>query len=128
MIKSYFGQMCSSDENYKSMMNIFDNGEYMWALFIGHLVIEKLLKVNYLKTTGNEIPRTHDLYKLALKSGLEMTQEQMDSLQYFTLFNIEVRYENYREDFFKKCTKEFCEKQIRIIQELRKWLKEKIKN
>jgi len=118
----------SSDENFKSMINIFNTGEYMWALFVGHLVIEKLLKAYYLKMTGKEIPRTHDLYKLAMKSGLVMTEDHKDALQYITLFNIEVRYENYRQDFFKKCTKEFSEKNIQIIKELRAWLKEKIKN
>jgi hypothetical protein len=41
--------------------------------------------------------------------------------------NIEVRYEDYRQDFNKKCTKEFCERQIQRITELREWLKEIIK-
>ena len=37
-------------------------------------------------------PRTYDLYKLALAAGLDMTEDQKDSLQYITLFNIETRY------------------------------------
>ena len=39
----------SSDDNYNSMLNIFKSGEYMWSLFVGHLVIEKLLKAYYVK-------------------------------------------------------------------------------
>ena len=34
----------SADDNYKSMVNMFNAREYIWSLFIGHLVIEKLLK------------------------------------------------------------------------------------
>jgi HEPN domain-containing protein len=33
-----------SDDNYKSMINMFKSKEYMWSLFVGHLVLEKLLK------------------------------------------------------------------------------------
>jgi HEPN domain-containing protein len=117
----------SSDDNYKSMINMFNAGEYMWALFIGHLAIEKLLKAYYIKTVETEVPRIHDLYKLAIKSNLDLSDEQKDSLQYITLFNIETRYEDYKKDFYKKCTKEFAEKNIEKIKELRTWLQQKIK-
>lgn len=66
-----------------------------------------------------EVPRIHDLYKLAIKSNLDLSDEQKDSLQYITLFNIETRYEDYKKDFYKKCTKEFAEKNIEKIKELR---------
>lgn len=118
----------SSDENYRSMLNMFQSGEYVWALFIGHLVIEKLLKAIYVKSAGSEIPRTHDLYKLAVLSGLELTDSRKDALQYITLFNIETRYEDYKRDFYKKCTKEFTAENIEKIKELREWLRQLIKN
>jgi len=117
----------SSDDNYKSMINMFNSGEYMWSLFIGHLAIEKLLKAHYIKTGGTEVPRIHDLYKLAIMSNLDISDEQKDLLQYITLFNIETRYEDYKRDFYKKCTKEFAEKNIEKIKELRTWLQQKIK-
>jgi len=34
----------SADIDFKAMENLFENGHYVWALFVGHLVIEKLLK------------------------------------------------------------------------------------
>ena len=71
-------------------------------------------------------PRSHDLYKLAVKCGLELTEEKMDSLQYITLFHIETRYEDYKRDFYHKCTKDFAEKNILMIQGIRAWLLEKI--
>ena len=117
----------SADDNSKSMINMFNAGEYMWSLFIGHLAIEKLLKAYYIKTVETEVPRIHDLYKLAIKSNLDLSDEQKDSLQYITLFNIETRYEDYKKDFYKKCTKEFAEKNIEKIKELRTWLQQKIK-
>lgn len=117
----------SSDDNYNSMLNIFNTGEYMWSLFIGHLVIEKLLKAYYVKNVNNEIPRTHNLIKIALLANMTLSEELKDVLRNITLFNIESRYEEQKRDFYKKCTKEFAEKNIEIIKELRTWLKEKIK-
>ncbi len=110
------------------MLNMFNTGEYMWSLFIGHLMIEKLLKACYVKMVKQEVPRTHDLYKIAIKSKLDLSEDQKDSLQYITLFNVETRYEDYKKDFYKKCTKEFAEKNIKKIKKIREWLKEKIKN
>lgn len=73
----------------------------MWALFIGHLSTEKLLKAYYVKIKDIEVPRTHDLYKMAMLSGINLSDEQKDVLQYITLFNIESRYEEYKKDFIK---------------------------
>lgn len=39
----------SSDSNYEEMMDFFNIGRNNWALFIGHLCIEKLLKAYYIK-------------------------------------------------------------------------------
>jgi HEPN domain-containing protein len=118
----------SSDDNYQSMQNMFNNGEYIWSLFVGHLCIEKLLKALYVKTVGEIVPRSHDLYKLAAKCDLEMSEERMDALQYVTLFNIEARYETYKREFYQKCTRAFTEKSILTIKGLRSWLLEKINN
>jgi len=118
----------SSELNHASMHNMFANKEYVWSLFVGHLCIEKLLKACYVKEIDTIAPRVHDLYKLARRCNIEMTEEQMDALLYVTLFNIEARYEEYKREFHKKCTEEFTEKNIKKIEELRIWLLEKIKN
>jgi HEPN domain-containing protein len=118
----------SSDDNYQSMLNMFQAGEYMWSLFIGHLAIEKLLKASYIKTAVREAPRTHDLHKLAVLTGLDLTDNRKDALQYITLFNIETRYEDFKRDFYRKCTKEFTAENIEKIKELREWLKQKIRS
>ncbi len=118
----------SSELNHESMQNMYANKEYVWALFVGHLCIEKLLKACYVKEIDSVAPRVHDLYKLAMRCNLEMSEDQMDALQYVTLFNIEARYEEYKREFHKKCTKDFTEHNITKIKGLREWLLEKIKN
>jgi HEPN domain-containing protein len=39
----------SSDDDYRVMQSLLDNGHYVWALFLSHLVNEKLLKARPLK-------------------------------------------------------------------------------
>lgn len=46
----------SAEDNYQSMQNMFNSKEYVWALFVGHLCIEKLLKSCYVKNVENIAP------------------------------------------------------------------------
>lgn len=50
----------SSDHNYSTMQNLIKSEDYSWALFMGHLVLEKLLKAHYVKSTGMHPFFTHD--------------------------------------------------------------------
>jgi HEPN domain-containing protein len=58
----------TANRDYKTMMNLFKSKDYHWSLFIGHLVIEKLLKAIYVKNVDNNPPRIHDLLRLAEKA------------------------------------------------------------
>ena len=66
----------SSDSNVITMNNLFKSKDYDWSLFIGHLVIEKLLKAYYIKSVDENYPLIHDLLRLAEKGGLNLTNEQ----------------------------------------------------
>jgi len=39
-------------------------------------------------------------------------------------FNISARYEDYKNEFYKRCTEEYTLEQIKNIEEIREWLKE----
>jgi len=58
------------------MNNLYKFGHYHWALFIGHLVIEKLLKAIYVKKLKQTPVFTHDLLRIAEKIGIELTEKQ----------------------------------------------------
>lgn len=116
----------SSDKDYESMLNMYKIKEYSYALFVGHLVIEKLLKALYVKNNGINIPRIHDLEKLSNSAGLRLTEKHANELQDITKFNIGIRYDDYKNTFYKKCTEKFTKENIKSINGLRKWLKKKI--
>ena len=116
----------SSDRDFQAMTHLLEKGDYTWALFIGHLVIEKLIKGCYIKNVSNTPPFTHDLTRLAEKANLELDENQKDLVDTISVFNLQARYDDYRMEFYHKCTKDFAEKWIDIIRELRKWIKKKL--
>ncbi len=113
----------SSDDDCDVMKSLFKSNHFVWTLFLGHLVIEKLLKAYYVKSVNFDIPFIHDLTKLAASGSLTLTEEQKDFLDEVTTFNIKARYPDYKRRFHKKATKEFTENYLNKIKEFRLWLK-----
>jgi len=116
----------SSDNDYKTMLSLFESKHYNWTLFIGHLVIEKLLKAYYVKVNNEHPPLIHNLLRLAQKSKIKLDQEQEDFLAEVTKFNINVRYNDYKLAFYKKCTKKYTEIWFNKIKNYRLWIKKKL--
>ena len=115
----------SSDEDCDTMMYMKAGKKNTWCLFMGHLVIEKLLKALYAKNNKNApyAPKSHDLLHLAEKTDLELTDKQEDLLDTITRFNMNARYDDYKKEFYLKCTDEYTEQQLKNIEEVRIWLK-----
>ena len=115
----------SSNEDYDVMQVMFKNKKNTWTLFLGHLVIEKLLKGLYAKNNKDNpyTIKSHNLLALAEKCKLDLTDEQVKKLQIITQFNISSRYDDYKENFKQKCTDEYTKQQVRNIEEVITWLK-----
>jgi HEPN domain-containing protein len=105
--KVYQYWLLSSDNDYDAMIALYQSKKYNWALFLGHIVLEKLIKAYFVKTTGTHALYTHDLRLLAKKSGMELPHDMALHLDVITSFNINARYDSFKEDFYKKCTPEF---------------------
>lgn len=112
----------TSNQDYNTMINLYESKDYNWCLFIGHLVLEKLLKALYVKNVDNNPPRIHDLLRIAEKAEIQTTEEQKDILDLITTFNISVRYPDYGQKFYNKCNYDFTTTNMETIRELREWL------
>jgi HEPN domain-containing protein len=113
----------SSDRDFKTMKNLYQSKDFSWSLFIGHLVIEKLLKALYIKNIHQHPIPIHDLTRLAVRSGVECSEETLNLLDTITTFNINARYEDIKQAFYLQSTKEFATIWINHISELRQWIK-----
>ena len=107
--------------------SLFKNKHYVWCLFIGHLVLEKVLKAHYINTTGKTPPKTHDLVKLAQKNQLDLTREQLEYLLKVNSFNLETRYPDYKLSAFKTYNKKYAFENFNKIKELFQWLRSLLK-
>jgi HEPN domain-containing protein len=95
---------------------------YPYALFFGHLALEKLLKAQFVRLTGQHAPLTHSLPLLASKSGIVFPDEIMDRLAEFMEFHIESRYPDASLEFYRKCTATFSRAKFGLIEDTYLWL------
>jgi HEPN domain-containing protein len=114
----------SSDKDFLTMNDMYKTQHYDWALFMGHLTIEKLLKALYLKTVSEHPPLIHDLRRLAEKINLSLSEERKIQLDGISRFNIRARYDDYKQSFYKLCTVEFTDEWMSKINECRLWIKQ----
>lgn|SRR5690554_1093462 len=115
-----------SEDDFETMIVMFNSKRYNWSLFIGHLMIEKLLKAYFVKVKSDYPPLIHNLLRLAEKAELELTNQTKEQLLAITAFNINARYDDYKMSFKKQCTPEFSSKWIDILKELRLWMRKLI--
>ena len=118
----------TSDDDYETMIALYEKKRFPWCLFVGHIVVEKLLKGLYARRNAKDpyAPKSHDLLALANRCGLEIDQATQDKFDTITDFNMTARYDDYKKTFYATCTKEFTDTQIATIKELRIWLKKLI--
>jgi HEPN domain-containing protein len=68
---------------------------------MGHLAIEKLLKALYIRITNQFPPMIHDLRRICERANIELTQEQIINLDSITRFNMNARYDDYKQEFYR---------------------------
>ena len=120
--------LISSQENYETMIDMYNSKRYNWALFLGHLSLEKLLKAYHVKVIKKHSPYIHNLLHLAKLSNIKLTKYQKEDFATITNFNLNARYDDYKQSFYFKCTKEFTDKWIETIKIHRLWIIELIKS
>ena len=82
--KVYQYWLSSSDKDYEVLLNLFQSRNYNWALFLGHIVLEKLIKAYFVKHNGTHAPYSHDLRLLVKKCEIEISNDialQLDVIQ-----------------------------------------------
>ena len=120
----------TAEMDYETMKHLYASHDFHWSLFIGHLVIEKLLRAVLVLNRGEEVavPRAHDLLLLAEKARVTTDGRQKDLLDLITTFNTRALYPDYKRSFYSKCTPTYTAARLREIEELRAWLLSKLRN
>ncbi len=100
--------------------------KYPYALFMGHLALEKLLKAFIVKNTKEHAPFTHSLPYLAEKSRVKIPETILVKLREFMEFHFEARYPEADKAFYKKCTKTYAAKKLKEIKDVFKWVRARL--
>jgi HEPN domain-containing protein len=115
--------LLEAEEALQVADHLIAKADYSYALFFGHLAVEKMLKAVFVTKQKQHAPPLHNLLRLARSAGLEVNQETVDKLVTITAFNIEARYPDFKRSFRQRCTAEYTAEQMAIIRELMQWLK-----
>jgi HEPN domain-containing protein len=112
-----------ADRDWKSVLALQASRQFVHALFFSHLVTEKLLKAHWL-ADNEEVnpPKTHDLEYLYNQTNLTMDPEQVDLLRIMNSWNIEGRYQDYKDKFYKNTTAAYVDNKLKQVDGLRQWL------
>jgi HEPN domain-containing protein len=116
----------SAERNFLTAKDLFAQKHYDWALFIGQLTLEKLLKGLVVKQTHEPPPHIHDLTVLARLAGVgERSINQNDELVEITRFHIQARYDDIKYELYKTATDEYAKKWFGMIEEYYLWLNQR---
>ncbi len=112
----------SAKEDLEVAHELRDGKRYAYCLFFCQLSLEKILKAVIVNIIDDAPPITHDLVKLAGAAKLSPVGHQEAQLREITSFNIEARYDIYKERLYKKATPEFTNTYLAITEELFLWI------
>lgn len=111
-----------ANSDFETAEDLFKHKRYTYALFFGHLSLEKLLKSLVVYRTNDVYPPIHNLNKLAVLAGIPLTEHQKKDLDEITSFNIEARYDDEKMTFHRKATEKFTRQWMAKIKEYKIWL------
>ena len=107
-----------SEEAWKTVQALLQSRRYLHALFFCHLTLEKLLKARYAARHNTAPPPVHNLPWLAQKAGIPLSGDMQAHLAEITTFNISGRYEDYKNQLYKKADERYATQWITHTEEL----------
>ena len=115
-----------AEYDFKTAEAMFSTQRYIYAVFMAHLSLEKLLKALYFKILKELPPKTHDLLFLISKSGIEIPSDKMRFLKILNNVSIPTRYPQDLNRLLKVYNKNKTKEIIAQSREVLKWLKSEL--
>ena len=110
----------TAEDDWGSVEWLFKGKKYLQCLFWAHLTLEKLAKALWVKNhTQNTPPKIHNLIWLLKQSNIDLGEENMNFLDDYNTFQLSSRYPDYLNKIYSVCTKQFTEKQLNKVKEIR---------
>jgi HEPN domain-containing protein len=124
-VKGYW--LTEAEEALQVADHLMEKADYSYALFFGHLAVEKVLKALYMARLQEHAPPIHNLLRLARAVGLTLDEARTEALVTITAFNIEARYPDFKRTFRQMCTAEYAARHMATIKEMFEWLRSQMR-
>src|ERR1035437_1918426 len=105
----------SAERDYATMEVLLSSKRYPESLFFGHIVLEKMLKAFVVLETKEQPLKSHDLSLLAKLANLDLEKDVLDYFELVNKFNVRARYDDYKQAFYKTCTKKYVDEHFQKI-------------
>ena len=117
-----------AERNWETALYLKEGSQRVMALFMLHLVIEKLLKARWVKDNidNQPPPHTHDFQNLHNQTELDLPAEDYDYLAIVNQWNIDTRYPDYKEKIYSVATESYVTNQFEKILKIKTCLLEKL--
>lgn len=112
-----------AEDAWLTAQSLLSSKRYHHALFFAQLSLEKLLKGITYHLTDNHPLTTHNLVLLAKKINISMTPDQENELREISAFNISARYEDHKQQLYRKATEEFTSQWLATTKKLSDYFK-----
>ena len=110
-------------DDWITVESLFNNGRYIHSLFFAHLSLEKICKALWVKYNIENIPpKIHNLVKILSQTKVNLAKERMEFLLEVNRFQLAGRYPDYINNFYKICSLEYTENNLKKIKEIKECL------
>lgn len=117
----------SAESDWVAAQDLLKLKHILHALFFIHLSLEKLFKANWVLDNDESFPpMTHNLESLYSQTEVELDGNQLDMLKLINTWNIEGRYQDYRNKIAKTYSETYVKERLPKIETLRQCLLERL--
>jgi HEPN domain-containing protein len=113
-----------ADYDYETAEVMFSSGRYVYAIFMCHLALEKILKGLFIKKLDETPLKNHNLLYFIEILRIKLSEEQLKFLFSLNKASIPTRYPDDLRALFKVYTKTKTKEILNNTKDLMIWLKQ----
>ena len=121
---AYNEWILQSDYNFETAEAMFSTARYVYAVFMCHLCIEKIIKSQYVKRCKKVAPKSHNLLWLSEEIKLEYPENLYKFVFQLNDASLPTRYPQELKSSIKLYSKEVTREMLNKTKDLQQWIKQ----
>ena len=113
-----------SDYDFETAEAMYASGRYIYAIFMCHLSLEKVLKGLFLKRKNEHPAKSHDLIYFVQKIELEMNPVDFQFLLSLNRLSVPTRYPDDLKKLIRSFTQDRTKGFLDSAKSIQQWIKQ----